>query len=1130
MKHQKRLLALFLAAMAMVYAIPLANAEGGDSVLTSIGHSQTDTVPLSGETRGVTLTVAYDYDGAEVDLANGLVISWDHALYRSVVALPAPPAAVDGPAVQVTVTYHRAGDADDAEKRQTVYSVRVQRAAMTPAAYAGVITKTIDFDDTALIGFTEADFTQHYRKNDGEALGTIAINGSNPSFGALQFNGAYYVFGTELDPEALEGPNGLTFLATGTGTVSYDVSAYDTAGSFVGTAVLTITVCRAPDNLRAIFKTAYIGGTLSFTASDFTDSCHLYDMPLLSMEITPEPADCGAWYLGGAPLTDTAELEADELDALTFEGTAPGTAAFTWRVSNAAGFSGEVGAGTIQVLSPAITLRSFGASSLKRGGVWTAAASHFAHSPSSVPIRYIKILTVPPTADGHLYLTSAVPANAAAGYPALKANTALAAGAVIPYGSIQHLRVATKSTGTAAAISFTWTATADGAVSSAVWADAAGYTVQFVSGGTVHYETYANVPVALRAADFSAAFYGASGTALSHVVFTPPAKTSGTLYHNYSLVTKTGTSVTASAKYYTGTGPNISLLSFVPAAGYTGTVSIDYKAYDQAGNFYAGTLTIRVLSAQGGVVVYTADKNGDIQFDAADFSNAFLNATGKALSHVKFTPPSPSSGRLYYGESPFAGPRSALSSTQKYSVHSAPFLSYVSFVPHADFTGSVVISFTAYGKDGAGYAGKLVVLVVDSPAGIVSYSAKAGEPVRLSGADFAEEFISVTGSVLSCVQFTPPPKDKGALLAGYSLETGKGSPVTASAKYYVGSAPAISDIVFVPPANFVGDAETAYTAWTAGGASYAGKLKFRFGAAATDVVGGTVIVETHVNTPVTFDAGSFDAAFFDATGLSLSYVTFTPPDASFGTLYYRYAGASQYSAKVSPTAKYYRNSSPLISDVTFVPSADFSGLVLLPYTGCSAGGYTYTGTVIVRVAPVFSDLSPGYAWAGAAVSYLYGRGIVNGTGNGRFNPGGSMSRGDFMLMVCRAFELGASGSGNFSDVPAGSYYYGAIAAAKALGIAQGSGGKFHPDSPISRQDAMVLLHRTLAILDKSPAAGSASDLAVFSDAAELSPYARDAAAALVRAGVITGSGGALRPKDMVSRAETAVMLYRVLTR
>jgi hypothetical protein len=325
-----------------------------------------------------------------------------------------------------------------------------------------------------------------------------------------------------------------------------------------------------------------------------------------------------------------------------------------------------------------------------------------------VPIRFIKISSIPSAADGTLYLTNAVAANAAAGYPAITANAALISGAVIPYNSIQYLRISTKSTGTASEISFTWTAAADSTVTSAVWAEAAAYTVKFVSGGAVSYETYANVPVALRAADFSAAFAAASGASLTYVVFTPPAKTSGTLYYNYSLSAKTGTSVAASAKYYTGTSPNISNLTFVPAADYTGTVSIAYKAYDPAGNFFAGTLTIQVQSAQGGIVVYMTDKNADRRFDAADFSLAFMNATGKALSYVKFTQPSSSCGRLYYSENPFSGYRSALSASVKYSVYSSPYLSYISFVPHDDYTGPGVMSFTGYGKGGTGYSGKLV--------------------------------------------------------------------------------------------------------------------------------------------------------------------------------------------------------------------------------------------------------------------------------------------------------------------------------------------------------------------------------------------------------------------------------------
>jgi hypothetical protein len=60
--------------------------------------------------------------------------------------------------------------------------------------------------------------------------------------------------------------------------------------------------------------------------------------------------------------------------------------------------------------------------------------------------------------------------------------------------------------------------------------------------------------------------------------------------------------------------------------------------------------------------------------------------------------------------------------------------------------------------------------------------------------------------------------------------------------------------------------------------------------------------------------------------------------------------------------------------------------------------------------------------------------------------------------------------------------------------------------------------------------GTASDLLEYADADEISSYAVEAVATLVKAGVISGSDGSLNPKNMISRAEMAIMLYRVLTR
>ncbi len=141
---------------------------------------------------------------------------------------------------------------------------------------------------------------------------------------------------------------------------------------------------------------------------------------------------------------------------------------------------------------------------------------------------------------------------------------------------------------------------------------------------------------------------------------------------------------------------------------------------------------------------------------------------------------------------------------------------------------------------------------------------------------------------------------------------------------------------------------------------------------------------------------------------------------------------------------------------------------------------------------------------------------MNGTGGGCFSPGGSMSRGDFMLMVCRAFELGALRIRYFSPMsPQEAIIMGRSRPPRRSAIAQGSDGKFSSRFLHLQTGRHGHPAQSPGNPGESPAAGAASDLAAFSDAAELSPNAQDAAAALVRDGHRHRSGGALHPKDML---------------
>lgn len=177
-------------------------------------------------------------------------------------------------------------------------------------------------------------------------------------------------------------------------------------------------------------------------------------------------------------------------------------------------------------------------------------------------------------------------------------------------------------------------------------------------------------------------------------------------------------------------------------------------------------------------------------------------------------------------------------------------------------------------------------------------------------------------------------------------------------------------------------------------------------------------------------------------------------------------------------------------------------------------------------AVAFTDIGD-YGWAADAINYLAAEGIIKGVGDNKFAPGNNMKRGDFILILMQTYKPEAKPDGNFDDVPAGSYYYDAIATAKALGIAQGDGKNFRPNDPITRQDAMVLMTKMLEIAGKK--LDARDDLSAFSDVSSISGYALDAVKALVGAGIINGSNGEIKPLANITRAEVAVIVYKTLT-
>ncbi|OCT12219.1 S-layer protein [Paenibacillus pectinilyticus] len=178
----------------------------------------------------------------------------------------------------------------------------------------------------------------------------------------------------------------------------------------------------------------------------------------------------------------------------------------------------------------------------------------------------------------------------------------------------------------------------------------------------------------------------------------------------------------------------------------------------------------------------------------------------------------------------------------------------------------------------------------------------------------------------------------------------------------------------------------------------------------------------------------------------------------------------------------------------------------------------------------FADLV-NVPWAGHAVEVLAAKGIVQGTSEDEYTPNAPIKRGDFLMMLVHTMGLTGSYSANFRDVQPGSYYEEAIGLSRSLGIAEGSGDNlFNPEQSISRQDAAVFIDRALRLLDTSYGSSSKESLQAFQDVADVAPYAKFSLTAMIEAGLLEGDGSRLHPLDRLTRAESAVIAYRVYQR
>lgn len=178
----------------------------------------------------------------------------------------------------------------------------------------------------------------------------------------------------------------------------------------------------------------------------------------------------------------------------------------------------------------------------------------------------------------------------------------------------------------------------------------------------------------------------------------------------------------------------------------------------------------------------------------------------------------------------------------------------------------------------------------------------------------------------------------------------------------------------------------------------------------------------------------------------------------------------------------------------------------------------------------FKDV-PSDAWYRDAVAYAVTHGLMNGVGGGRFAPEENMSRAMLVTVLWRSAGQPAAEENVFSDVPDGAWYTEAVAWAAARGVVQGVGeGKFDPDGAITREQTAVILFRYAA--QRGGDTTARAKLSAFADADKVSAYAAEALRWAVGAKLISGSkeNGKryLLPQAPATRAQLAALLMRFL--
>ena len=673
------------------------------------------------------------------------------------------------------------------------------------------------------------------------------------------------------------------------------------------------------------------------------------------------------------------------------------------------------------------------------------------------------------------------------------------------------------------------------------------------SKGDITYTVKAGEEVAFDDADFEKIYENSRCTgSLKYVEFSRPDSAfnnAGTLYSRYGKRNETAftRSSLSSNKFYYGDSDygdyDLDELSFVADKSFSGSVELSFTAYGGTGTRtnqnVTGTLVIATgktgSSTTKGDITYTVKAGDEVAFDDDDFEKFYNNSScSGTLKYVEFSRPDSAfnnAGTLYsrYGKrNETAFTRSSLSSNKFYygdSDYGDYDLDELSFVADKSFSGSVELSFTAYGGTGTrtnqNVTGTLVIATgtsagVSRYVGNIRYNTTPSTALQINANDIARLFRKYTsGEALQYLTLTSVPAT-GSLYYNYYNTSKYGSaqmPLTASTA---------GNVVFSYSPASASEYDLSELTYIPSGSNYCTALTFTGYSSSGTAVSATILISvtaspvsevysvTTKGTSVNFPANSVYSAVASATGFGLSSIQLLElPASKAGVLY-----SGSYAADVT-TAYSYGDGTGSMSQLRFIPNSGFTGSVSIPYVALNSSG-TAIGSGVVSIGVVdsvkkFTDISTS-TWCYKYVTELASANVISGYSNGTFQEKNTITYGAALKLI-----MLAAGYGEQAPTVKGSPFSGYLAKAKAAGLVSGNPKLNGPITrlQIAQIAAKALKLSTTGLPSKKP----------FTDTNDV--YVQALNAAGIIEGYFSNGTSTYKPNNTLTRGQVSAIVWRM---